>query len=110
MIQEDDELGSMRQQLAASNIFETDLLPLFEHQNDEDAIFDPLIKFMSAITCPLSTKANDKVHSVNKKIMDEHQEAFKRLFAKAVYWVRIREKIEKGLKKEYTKSLKGTAA
>ena len=44
MVEEDDDFGSTRQQLAASNIFETDLLPLLEHQIEEDSIFDPLIK------------------------------------------------------------------
>ncbi|CBY38464.1 unnamed protein product, partial [Oikopleura dioica] len=106
LVDEDDDFGSTRQQLASSNIFETDLLPLLEHQNGEDTIFEPLIKFLSAITCPLSIKQEDKVHTVNKKIMDKHQENFKRYFARAVYWVRVREQIEKGLNREFTKTLK----
>jgi len=106
LVDTDDDLGSTRQQLAASNIFETDLLPLLEHQSEEDLIYEPLIKFMSAITCPLTMKKQDKVHSVNKKIMDNHQEKFKRYFARAVYWVRVRERIEKGLSREFTKTLK----
>ena len=106
LVDEDDDFGSTRQQLAASNIFETDLLPLLENHNDEDTIFEPLIKFLSAITCPLSMKHEDKVHTVNKKIMDDHQENFKRHFARAVYWVRVRERIEKGLNREFTKTLK----
>ena len=106
LVDEDDDFGSTKQQLAASNIFETDLLPLLEHQSEEDSIFEPLIKFLSAITCPLTLKQEDKVHSVNKKIMDDHQKNFKRHFARAVYWVRVREKIERGLNLDFTKTLK----
>ena len=38
MVDQDDQAGSCRQQLAAAGIFETDFIPLLEHKDSEENV------------------------------------------------------------------------
>jgi hypothetical protein len=106
MLDNDDRVGSCRQQMGNAGIFESDLVPLMENIIDDDELFDPLIRVMTGLTDPLVgiDEASTRINRYNKSVIDCLLLNYKRSFHRAILWVHLTNKIISYLRRESRKN------